>query len=94
MGLSFSVLLIALGAILYWAVAGSIVGIGVNTLGVILIVAGVIGLVLSLVYWSSWGGFRGRRTATYVDDAAPVAPPRRRATVVAEEDVRPGPPPP
>jgi hypothetical protein len=55
-----------------------------------------LGLVLSLIFWSSWGGF-GRRTA-YVE-GGPVrrmAAPRRRATVVEEEveDVAPGPPPP
>ena len=29
-------------------------------------VVGAIGLVLSLIYWSSWGGFRGRNTTMTV----------------------------
>jgi len=38
------------------------VQIDLNTVGVILMVVGAIGLVLSLVFWSSWGGFGGTRT--------------------------------
>jgi hypothetical protein len=88
MGISVSLLLIAVGAILTWAVTADAEGVDVNTVGVILLVVGILGLVLSLIFWSSWGGFR-RRTA-YVD--GPPAP-RRRETVI-EEDVPPGPPPP
>jgi hypothetical protein len=70
-------------------------GLNINAIGVILMVVGILGLVLSMIFWSSWGGFRQRRSATYVDDGvAPVARPRRRATVVEEDDVAPGPPPP
>jgi hypothetical protein len=33
---------------------------------------GAIGLLLSLIFWSSWGGFGGaRRRTTYVEDAPP-----------------------
>ncbi len=68
-------------------------GLDVNNIGVILMIVGLLGLVISMIFWSSWGGFR-RRTA-YVE-GGPVrttaAPPRR--TVVEEEDVAPGPPPP
>jgi hypothetical protein len=36
---------------------------------VILMVVGAIGLVLSLMFWSSWGGVGGaRRRTTYVED--------------------------
>lgn len=65
MGLSVSLGLIVLGAILYWAVTTTFVGIGANTLGVIFMLVGVAGLLLSLVYWSSWGGFGRRRTPAH-----------------------------
>jgi len=37
---------------------------------VILLIVGIVGLVLSMIFWSSWGGFQGgaRRRTTYVDD--------------------------
>ena len=93
MGVAISLILIAAGAILTWAVTAEAEGVDVNTVGVILLVVGILGLVLSLIFWSSWGGFR--RRATYVDEG-PVrrAEPPRRTTVVEEDDVAPGPPPP
>ena len=63
MGISVSLLLVAVGAILTWAVTAEASGIDINTVGVILMVVGLAGLVLSLVFWSSWGGFGGRSTA-------------------------------
>jgi hypothetical protein len=62
MGLSFSLLLSAAGAILIWAVDATVSGINVHTIGVILLIVGIIGFVVSLFFWSSWGGF-GNRTA-------------------------------
>jgi hypothetical protein len=95
MGVAVSILLIAAGAILTWGVTTEAEGLNVDAIGVILMVVGLLGLVLSMIFWSSWGGVRSRRSATYVDqDVAPVARPRRRATVVEEDDVAPGPPPP
>jgi Domain of unknown function (DUF6458) len=92
-GISVSLLLIAVGAVLAWGVTAEAEGIDVNTVGVILLIVGILGLVLSLIFWSSWGGFR--RRATYVEGGPtdPTPLPRRRETVV-EEDVPPGPPPP
>ncbi|HET7367981.1 MAG TPA: DUF6458 family protein [Gaiella sp.] len=58
-----SLLLIAAGAILTWAVSAEASGVDLNTVGVILMVVGGIGLVLSLVFWSSWGGFGTHRKA-------------------------------
>ncbi|HSO02335.1 MAG TPA: DUF6458 family protein [Gaiellaceae bacterium] len=91
MGISVSILLIAVGAILTWAVTAEAEGIDVNTVGVILLIVGILGLVLSMIFWSSWGGLH-RRTA-YVERGAVAPPPvQRRTTVVEEEDVAPGPP--
>jgi hypothetical protein len=62
MGISLSILLIAVGAILAWAVNAEVSGIDLQVAGIILVVVGAIGFVASLVFWSSWGGF-GRRDA-------------------------------
>ena len=64
MGISFSLLAIAAGAILKWAVTATTAGINLNTVGVVLLIVGSIGLVLSLIFWSSWGGFGSRAGAT------------------------------
>jgi hypothetical protein len=74
MGIGVSLILIAVGAILTWAVNATVSGLDINTVGVILMVVGIVGLVLSLMFWSSWGGFGGgpsRRRTTVVEDASP-----------------------
>ena len=72
MGIGVSLILIAVGAILTWAVNASVSGLELDTIGVILMIVGVVGLLLSLMFWSSWGGFGGAsRRTTYVDDAPP-----------------------
>jgi hypothetical protein len=63
MGISLSIFLIAVGAILAWAVNAEVSGIDVQAAGIILVVVGVIGLIASLVFWSSWGGFGNRDAA-------------------------------
>jgi len=60
MGISASLLLVAGGAILVWAVDATVSGVNIHTVGVILMVVGIVGLVLSLFFWSSWGGLGGR----------------------------------
>ncbi len=57
MGLTVSILLIAAGAILKWAVTASTSGVNLQTVGMILLIVGIIGAALSLAFWSSWGGF-------------------------------------
>ena len=70
MGISTSLVLIAAGAILKWAVSASTSGVNLHTVGVVLMVVGAVGLVLSLIFWSSWGGFGSRsgRTTVVHDD--------------------------
>lgn len=51
MGIGVSLLLIAAGAILIWAVEGTVSGIDVATLGWILGVVGIVGIFVSLVVW-------------------------------------------
>ena len=64
MGISTSLLLLAIGAIIVAATT-------YNTIGWILVAVGALGIVLSLVFWSAWGGFGSRGGA-------------RRTTVVEE----------
>ena len=59
MGIGVSLILIAVGAILTWAVTVEVSGIDLNTVGVILMVVGIAGGLISLAFWSSWGGFGG-----------------------------------
>jgi hypothetical protein len=75
MGIGVSLLLVAAGAILVWGVTGEVAGADVDAIGVILMIVGAIGLVLSLVFWSSWGGpgYFGRRRETYVEEGPPPA---------------------
>ena len=73
MGLGVSIFLIAVGAILTWAVNATVSGLELQTIGVILMVVGALGLVLSMIFWSSWGGVAGeRRRTTYVEDGPRV----------------------
>jgi hypothetical protein len=72
MGIGVSLLLIALGAILVWAVDVSVSGLELVTIGWILLAVGAIGGLISLVFWGSWGGFGGpaegrRRTVVRED---------------------------
>jgi hypothetical protein len=72
MGLGVGIFLTALGAILAFAVNAKVSGLEVNTIGWILMIAGIAGIVLSMIFWSSWGGPGGvRRRTTVVDDAPP-----------------------
>ena len=54
MGIGTSVFLMALGAILYFAVTASVSGISLATVGLILMIAGAIGLLVSLFMASAW----------------------------------------
>lgn len=67
MGIGVSIFLVAVGAILAFAVDVTTRGVDLNTVGVILMIVGAVGLVLSMMLWSSWGGRRSR-TVVY-DDA-------------------------
>jgi hypothetical protein len=93
MGIGVSIFLLALGAILAFAVDVQANGIDINTVGVILMVVGAIGLATSFLFWDRMGfGSSTRRTVTrdYVDDGVVTAAPRagvRERTVVRDDQV-------
>ena len=61
MGIGLSLLLIAAGAILRFAVSAHVNGLALGTIGLILIVVGAIGLLLSLFLWGPWSRRRVHR---------------------------------
>lgn len=89
MGIPVSILLIAIGAILAFAVDATTNGLNLVAVGWILMAAGLVGLVLSLIMWDSWagGGYFGRTRRTTTYDAPPARParPAGRRTVVRED---------
>jgi hypothetical protein len=66
MGISVSLLLVAAGLVL-------LVATSLSAIGWILLIVGALGIVLSLIFWSAWGGFGA---------AAPAG--GRRTTVIEE----------
>ena len=66
MGIGVSLLLIAVGAVLAFAVSVTGHGFNIHTIGIILLVVGAIGGLISLFFWSSWGGVGGTRRETVI----------------------------
>ena len=66
MGIGASIFLMVVGAILAFAVTADVRGIEVATVGWILLIAGAVGFVVSLLFWSTWGGVGTWRRETIV----------------------------
>jgi len=82
MGIVPSLIVMAVGAILSFAITvTNSHGFNLHTVGVILMVVGAIGFVMSCVFWSTWGGFR--RTTSIMGPGGRT----RRETVVQEREV-------
>jgi uncharacterized membrane protein len=56
-----SLFLIAVGAILAWAVNYTVVGLDIKVIGAILMTVGGVGLLLSLLFWSSFAPYARNR---------------------------------
>ena len=65
MGIGTSIVLIAVGAILKWAVTATVSGVSIHTIGTILLIVGILGLLISLLFL---GNAFGRRDTTVVRD--------------------------
>jgi hypothetical protein len=78
MGLGVGILLAAVGAVLAFAVTKEVSGVNIHTVGWILLIVGILGVALSMIFWSSWAGpgyfANGRRRTTTVDEG-PAGPP-------------------
>ena len=72
MGIGASLFLIAVGAILAFAVTAEVSGLDIEVVGWILMALGGVGILLSLLFWSSWGGWR---RSPYDDGPRPPQPP-------------------
>jgi hypothetical protein len=58
-GVATSIIVFAVGAILRFATTVTSNDFNLHTVGVILMIVGAVGFVVSLVFWASWGGFGG-----------------------------------
>lgn len=73
MGIGISLILIAVGAVLVWAVDVTVSGVDLVAVGWILLIVGAVGALLSLIFWTSWGGYGAtRRRETVVHDDGPA----------------------
>jgi hypothetical protein len=53
-GIGVSIFLVAVGAVLTFALEADAEGINLDTVGIILMIAGIVGLFLTMVVWGSW----------------------------------------
>jgi Domain of unknown function (DUF6458) len=58
--LGFSLFLIAVGAILAFAINVSVSGVSLYTVGIILLIVGVVGALMSALFWTSFAPFGHR----------------------------------
>ena len=85
MGLGTSLFLFAVGAVLRFAVSVTTTGFNLHVIGVILMIVAAVGLLLSIMFWNTWGGFGGgggyRRQRTTMSD------PRSGVTTSRDETI-------
>ena len=74
MTIGTSIVMIAIGAIMKYAVTGDVDWIDIQTVGTILMLVGILGLILSLLYTFMWSDAARRRSVDHRD--RPPPPPR------------------
>ena len=77
MALGVSLILIAVGAILAFAVEATVSGLDLDAVGVILMIVGGFGLILSMLFLASWAPFYRGQVVTR-DEVVQEVPPRIR----------------
>jgi hypothetical protein len=82
-GIGTSIFLIAVGAILRYAITANVEGVNLDVVGLILIIVGVVGLILSFLWMIMWAD---RRRGPVVGERAVVREPAERE-VVERRDV-------
>ena len=75
MGLGVGIFLIAVGAVLTFAVNATSGAVDIHAVGWILMAVGLLSVLLSMIFWQSWAGpgYWSRRRTTYVDEGPPPA---------------------
>jgi len=73
MGIGVSIFLIAVGAILTFAVDASLSGVSIQTVGIILMIAGALGLIVTLLVWGPRRSTRSGVVEERVVDDRPAA---------------------
>ena len=75
--LGFSLFLVAIGAILKFAVSATTSGLDIQMVGLILMLVGLVGMALAMLFWVSWAplGNRTRTTIRTVDENIDRRPP-------------------
>ena len=71
MTIGTSIVLVAIGAILKWAVTAQVKGFNIQTAGTVVFVVGLVGLALAIIYTFWWPA--GRHDSGY-DDTVPRPP--------------------
>ena len=86
MGIGFSIFLLAVGAILYFAVSATAAGVSISTVGVVLMLIGGLGLVVSFIMLAmARGDLNGNRHTTIVrEEVRPMI----SDTAIVREEVR------
>ncbi|HEY2429857.1 MAG TPA: DUF6458 family protein [Acidimicrobiales bacterium] len=87
MDFGVSIFLIAVGAILTWAVTVTTSGVDIHTIGVILMLAGILGLLTSLVWYGMSTSRGAARTTWYAPRYRRTVDPYTETRVVERRDV-------
>ena len=83
MGIGTSIFLIAVGAILRYAITTNVEGVDLDVVGLILMIVGVVGLVLSFLWMTMWAD----RRRGVVGERPVVREPVAEREVVERRDV-------
>jgi len=65
MTIGTSIVLVAIGAILKWAVTATVSGFNIQTAGTVIFIVGLVGLALSVIYTFWWADSRRRGGGSY-----------------------------
>jgi Domain of unknown function (DUF6458) len=93
-GIAISLIVIAVGAVLTFAVKNDAHNVNLDVVGWILMAVGAVGFLLTLAFWSTWWGPGYFRRTRYVEGDPYAYGPRRgygRRQRVIEEDEQPPP---
>ena len=78
--LGLSLLLVALGAILAFAVDATVSGLDIQAVGLILMIVGAVGVIASMLFWTSFAPYGSQRSDVVRRDVV-------RRDVVTERDI-------